>query len=163
MAPRLGLYHSSCHAAMADDALDANKMNVNPGGKQRKMRDTTWQGKDQKMCFVLGILKGMRQVLQEREVNTDGMNGDEMRKILAGMDDFKNEKSLVKHYLIHKGHITVFLPKFHPELNPIERVWAQLKRYKKVIANTRFNHYARAFLIHMTLLHLKIYKITSEK
>ena len=38
MVPRLGLYHSSCHAAMADDALDANKMNVNPGGKQRKMR-----------------------------------------------------------------------------------------------------------------------------
>ena len=72
-----------------------------------------------------------RQVLQERGVNTNGMNGDEMRKILAGMDDFKNEKSVVKHYIIHKGHITVFLPKFHPELNPIERVWAQLKRYKK--------------------------------
>lgn len=31
--------HSSCHAAMADDALDVSKMNVNPGGKQRKMRD----------------------------------------------------------------------------------------------------------------------------
>ena len=26
--------HSSCHAAMADDALDVNKMNVRPGGKQ---------------------------------------------------------------------------------------------------------------------------------
>jgi len=26
--------HSSCHAAMADDALDASKMDVNPGGKQ---------------------------------------------------------------------------------------------------------------------------------
>jgi len=25
--------HSRCHAAMADDALDASKMNVNPGGK----------------------------------------------------------------------------------------------------------------------------------
>ena len=32
--------HSSCHAAMADDALEANKMNVNPGDKQRKMRDS---------------------------------------------------------------------------------------------------------------------------
>jgi len=31
--------HSSCHATMADDALDVNKMNVNPGGK-RVMRDT---------------------------------------------------------------------------------------------------------------------------
>ena len=26
--------HSSCHAAMADDAFDANKMNVNPGGSK---------------------------------------------------------------------------------------------------------------------------------
>ena len=26
--------HSSCHAAMADDALDVNAMNVKPGGKQ---------------------------------------------------------------------------------------------------------------------------------
>ena len=30
--------HSSCHGAMADDALDVNHMNVKPGGKQRVMR-----------------------------------------------------------------------------------------------------------------------------
>ena len=35
--------HSSCHAAMADDALDVTKMNVKPGGKQRIMRDTVWK------------------------------------------------------------------------------------------------------------------------
>ena len=51
--------HSSCHAAMADDALDANKMNVNPGVKQRQMRDTMWHGKVQKMNFQLGVPKGM--------------------------------------------------------------------------------------------------------
>ena len=27
-------YHSSCHAAIAVDALDLNKMNVHPGRKQ---------------------------------------------------------------------------------------------------------------------------------
>jgi len=47
------------------------------------------------------------------------------------MDNFKDEKSLIEHYLTERGHIPVFLPKFHPELNPIERVWAQLKRYTK--------------------------------
>ena len=51
-----------------------------------------------------------------------------MRKTLA---DMKNEKSLVEHYLMEKGHIAVFLPKFHLEINPIERVWAQLKCYTK--------------------------------
>ena len=83
------------------------------------------------MCFALGIPKGMKQVLQERGIDTSHMGADQMRKTLATMDDFKNEKSLVEHFLQEKGHITVFLPKFHPELNPIERVWAQLKRYTK--------------------------------
>ena len=30
-----------------------------------------------------------------------------------------------------KAHIPCFLQKFHPQLNPIERVWAQLKRFTK--------------------------------
>ena len=29
---------------MADDALNANKMNVGPGGKEPAMRDTIWGG-----------------------------------------------------------------------------------------------------------------------
>ena len=123
--------HSSCHNAMADDALDVNKMNVNPGGKQRIMRDTVWQGKAQSLTFSLGIPKGMKRVLQERGVDTTGMIADDMRKTLGEHDDFKNEKSMIEHFLLEKGHIPIFLPKYHPELNPIERVWAQLKRYTK--------------------------------
>ena len=34
--------HSSSHAAMKDDALGANKMNVGYGGKQRIMQDGHW-------------------------------------------------------------------------------------------------------------------------
>lgn len=123
--------HSSCHGAMADDALDVNKMNVNPGGKQRVMRDTIWQGKAQSMTFSLGIPKGMKRVLQERGIDTTGMNADKMREVLGNHYDFKNEKSMLEHFLVEKGHIPIFLPKYHPELNPIERVWAQLKRYTK--------------------------------
>ena len=44
--------HSSCHAAMADDALDVAKMNVKPGGKQRTMRDTVCDGKIWKLYFT---------------------------------------------------------------------------------------------------------------
>jgi len=61
--------HSSCHSAMPDDALDVNKMNVNPGGKQRVMRDGWWAGKPQKMNYSLGVPKGMRAVLEERGIN----------------------------------------------------------------------------------------------
>ena len=127
--------HSSCHAAMADDALDVGKMNVKPGGKQRIMRDTTWNGKIWKMSYTdragTKVAKGMKMVLEERGVSTTGKTGDWMRKTLGEHSDFKDEKSMIERMLIEKGHIPCFLPKFHPELNPIERVWAQLKRYTK--------------------------------
>ena len=72
--------HSSCHTAMADDPLDVNKMNVNPGGKQRVMRDGHgfWDGKVHKMNYAIGLWV----VLEERGIDTSGMNGDKMRKVL---------------------------------------------------------------------------------
>ena len=126
--------HSSCHAAMADDALDVNHMNVKPGGKQRIMRDTEYNERVQMMytvCRGEKVAKGMKIVLKERGVSMAGKNADWMCKELASHSDFKNEKNMVEQFLIEKGHICVFLPKFHPELNPIERVWAQLKHFTK--------------------------------
>ena len=54
-----------------------------------------------------------------------------MREALSKCSDLKNEKCMIEQLLRTNGHIAVFLPKFHPELNPIERVWAQLKRFTK--------------------------------
>ena len=68
-------------------------------------------------------------VLEERGVSTAGKSADWMRKTLGEQSDFKNKKSMVERTLVQKGYIPCFLPKFHPELNPIERVWAQ--RYIK--------------------------------
>ena len=50
------------------------------------------------------------------------LKADNMRAILVATDNFKYEKSLGEHYLAHKGCIHAFVPKFHPELNTIERV-----------------------------------------
>lgn len=123
--------HSSCHAAMPDDALDVGKMNVNPGGKQRVMCDGWWGGKPQKMNYSLGVPKGLRVVLDERGVNTRGLNADRMREILKEHPDFKNQKSALEVFLEENGHLVYLLPKYHCELNPIERVWAQAKRYAR--------------------------------
>ena len=107
---------------MADDALDVSKMNVKPGGKQRIMRDTTWNGKIWNMYYTerdgKKVAKGMKTVLEERDVSTAGNTGDWMRQTLGQHSDFRNEKRMIES-------------KFHPELNPIERVWAQLKRFTK--------------------------------
>ena len=47
---------------------------------------------------------------------------------LAKHFDFRDEKGMIERMLVERAHIPCFLSKFHPELNPIERVWAQLKR-----------------------------------
>ncbi len=60
------------------------------------------------------------------------MVAEDMRRVLGNFPDFKNEKSAIERFLAEeKGHIVYMLPKFHCELNPIERVWAQAKRYTK--------------------------------
>ena len=101
-------------------------MNKGPGGKQPKMRDTVWNGQPQTMTLPDGRPKGAALVLG---YNTRGMKLEEMRAILADHDDFKNEKCRVDTFLSNSGHTCVFIPKFHCELNPIERVWSQSKRY----------------------------------
>ena len=127
--------HSSCHRAFADDALNAKRMNVRPGGMQPKMRDTTWAGRRQTLIDRNGIPKGMKKVLEERGINTATMVADDMRTVLANHEDFRTEKTVVENYLIGRGHKVLFVPKFHCELNPIERVWGQAKVYTRTHTN----------------------------
>ena len=63
---------------MADDALDVNAMNVKPGGKQRIMRDTIWNGKSWHMYITAQdgtkVAKGMKMLLgcQQQEEELTG-------------------------------------------------------------------------------------------
>ena len=100
------------------------------------MCNGVWDGIPQKMNYALGVQKGMKVVLEERGVNTHGMNGDRMREVLSSHADFRNEKSRIECFLIEdKEHIVYMLLKFHCELNPIEHMWAQGKRYLKAYCN----------------------------
>lgn len=126
---------SSCHRAFAEDALNAKRMNVHSGGAQPKMRDTVWAGKVQKMTLADGTPKGMKLVLKERGINTATLKGDDMRTILSFHHDFRTERTLVEQFILDQGHQVIFLPKFHCELNPIERVWGQAKRHCRQYSN----------------------------
>ena len=110
--------HSSCHTAMAEDALDASKMNVNPGGKQPVMQDTTWAGRPQKLTFALGIPKDMCCALEERGINTVRLTGPQMKEILANHNDFKNEKLKVLNYLTERGHTALLFAKVPCRVQP---------------------------------------------
>ena len=48
---------------------------------------------------------------------------------LSLCEDFKNQKNSVEEAIEDAGHRCCFLPKFHPELNYIERFWGHVKRW----------------------------------
>ena len=123
------------HRKVADDALNADRMNVGPGGKQPKMRDTVWEGHIQKMVDRNGIPKGMKAILEERGVDTAGMRGTDMRKLIKSYPDFQQQKTILEDRVERRGHICLFYPKFHCELSPIERVWCQSKQYTRAHAD----------------------------
>ena len=111
---------------------------------------------------LVGIPKGMEQVLRERNMFPNGKlkvkcikekskdeNGipvklDEGQEttplhkgepgkpccchwLLNQCEDFQNQKSHIQEIVEEAGHHCIFLPKFHPELNFIERFWGHVK------------------------------------
>ncbi len=84
------------HKKYADDMLNADRMNVRPGGKQPVMRDTVYNGQVQSMALPDGQRKGMKLVLEERGVNTKGMNATKMREELNKLDDFRNKITILE-------------------------------------------------------------------
>ena len=50
-----------------------------------------------------------------------------MRRIISLQPDFKEQKSQLEELIVSRGHVCLFFPKFHCELNFIELFWAQVK------------------------------------
>ena len=92
-------------------------MNVHPGhgGQQPKMRDTMW-GPDktpQKMVLEDGRPQGLKLVLEETGICTEGMKRQSMINRLSQEEDFKSEGCQVIMYLRKKGDQALLYPKFH--------------------------------------------------
>ena len=135
---------SSNHASMPEDALVANRMNLNPGGKGVPLMREGWFMQNdvkvpQSMTNDAGENKGIKAVLIERGLWADHLrldcdhcpeesNSCCARKIIAFQPDFQEQRSLLADLLEKRGHIVEFYPKFHCECNPIERVWSYAKR-----------------------------------
>jgi ribosomal protein S18 len=129
-------------------------MNKTDGGKQRKQKDTVipqsnptiaQRGKPQKMTNSRGEAKGLESVLKERGYDVEKFKrakckpvcpfeskGCCMARELSQQDDFMNQPSMLETLITEKGHLCLFLPKFHCELNPIEMYWGWCKyRYRQ--------------------------------
>lgn len=141
--------HSTNHTAYAEDALVANSMNLDSGGAQKKMRDGFFNGNVQKMNFEDGTPKGMKIILQERGLWSNGLrkicreckaegpkSSSERtsccaRRILELQPDFSSQKSRLQEVIESHGHHVIFYPKFHCELNYIEMYWGAAKKYTR--------------------------------
>ena len=45
----------------------------------------------------------MRQVLEERKIDTNGMRAPDMRLVLGAHTDFKYEKTALEHFMQERG------------------------------------------------------------
>jgi hypothetical protein len=135
--------NSSAHASLPPNALKAFEMNKSDGGKQRRQHDTiipqsnpdvTKRGLVQKMTTDSGLQKGLKTVLEERGFNISGLKTKCvpvcpfesmnccMARLLSQEEDFVNQVSMLEMVITDAGHLCLFLPKFHYELNQIEMV-----------------------------------------
>ena len=131
--------NSSNHHAMAEDALVASRLNLKDGGKScGRLRDGWFITSDgtrviHPMTNEHGIVKGIRTVLQERQLFVSGMKLDEARKLLASQPDFMEQKALLQETVEISSHSIIFYPKFHLEFNFIEMFWGPAKHSQESI------------------------------
>ena len=118
-------------------------------GGQRRVRDTVWGNRPQEIVTDDGVAKGLQTILLKRGINTSTMHAEDMRVMLSNHDDFANEKKIVEHFLQERDHLAYFLPKFHCELNAIERVWGLAKVYCQ--DHTNFTLVKLQLIIHPAL------------
>ena len=89
--------------------------------------------------------KEMRVILEERGFPKEQLKGLKqecngfrcpagktdccIRRLLYRQPDFQGVKSTLEDHCTQRGSGALFLPKFHPELNPIEQCWGCAKWY----------------------------------
>ncbi|KAF9503576.1 hypothetical protein BS47DRAFT_1374469 [Hydnum rufescens UP504] len=142
---------SSAHALLSPNALHAFDMNKANGGKQHIQKDTVIPGNapNPAMTTGMGVAKGLQQVLEECGFNTSGIhtkcapvcpfenNACCLACILSKQGDFVDQISMLEDLISKAGHLCMFLPKFHCELNPIEMYWGYAKyRYHEIFKTT---------------------------
>jgi hypothetical protein len=156
--------NSQGHAAYAEDALLASRMNLRPGGKQACMRDGWFIQNGRKVTQMMIFPqdhpefpdqpKGIKQVLTERglwinnlhmhcKTCAPGATSCCAKQILELQPDFKAQRSLVQEVIEAAGHLCIFLPKFHCELNFIEFFWGTVKVQRDIPVLRRLSKHSK--------------------
>ena len=92
-----------------------------------------------------GMPKGLTQLLQElglyasdlkRKVDGDGDKSKCMTDIFMSQPHISGQKCILEEVTSRMGHTVLMLPKFHCELNPMERRWGRAKYYTRRFCNS---------------------------
>ena len=144
--------NSQGHSAYAEDALISTCMNAKPARKQACLQDGWFMSNGIKTTQSMNFPpnhpifpdqpKGLKQVLSEHGFDVLRLRGKCKnscqdpeaercccKRLLSLQPDFKAQKSLIQEVIEDAGHLSIFLPKFHCELNFIEFFWGMVKKY----------------------------------
>ena len=73
--------NSSNHRAKSADVLDVKKLNLHPGGHQRRFPPSVWNGAPFQFQDENDVPKGIQQILKERNCWVPGMKCEDARVI----------------------------------------------------------------------------------
>ena len=154
--------NSQGHSAYSADALLVSCMNLGPGGAKPCMQDGWYMWNGQKITRSMvfpqdhstnpGQPKGVREVLREWGLWWNGLlllcqnskcsvdaTSCCATHIMSLQPDFQAQWSLVQETIEAAGHLCIFLPKFHCELNFIEFFWGAVKKYLREHCNYSYS------------------------
>ena len=128
---------SSNHSASADGTPRIELMNAfKDGGAAAIFSPQIVDGKTYKYCDEQGNPKSMQTICRERglldSLPSSGKNAKkpDLEELLKKEPDFVFFANRTALHLLceRRGHLCDFVPKFHPELSPIEPCWAVPKK-----------------------------------
>lgn len=157
--------NATTHQKQAPDALSSRHMPKNGGWNSKtapeymrpgKLPDGTSQNfyhpNPDPTSNKPGLFKGMAQILVERgftnapklPAQCEGFKCVDQslsarcccRRILYNQPDFRAQESALTEYLKNRGHLVMYYPKFHCELNFIEQYWGAAKQRYRVLPRT---------------------------
>jgi hypothetical protein len=73
-------------------------------------------------------MKGLKTIVKERAPRPRKITQQEMSCLLAKQPDFLEQKEWLSEVVTTKNHLIDYFPKYHCELNAIEKVWGGSKR-----------------------------------
>jgi hypothetical protein len=159
-------------------------MNVKPGGKHACMHNGWYMHNGQKIVQQMiypndhpthpDKPKGINAVLMKRGLYQCQLWGKCENKcepdkdncynkqILKYQNNFQEQKSLVQETIEAAGHLCIFLPKFHYELNYIEFFWDIVKKYFHDNCDYTFNALKRNLPQALHSVYLNMFRLWKQ-